>query len=52
MFSNKICALVILAILASSVAFADDIVVLDSGSADATLDIARNRGARIFVEPF
>jgi glycosyltransferase involved in cell wall biosynthesis len=36
----------------SSAAFADDIVVLDSGSADATLDIARARGARIFVEPF
>jgi glycosyltransferase involved in cell wall biosynthesis len=36
----------------SSAAFADDIVVLDSGSADATLDIARTLGARIFVEPF
>jgi glycosyltransferase involved in cell wall biosynthesis len=36
----------------SSAEFADDIVVLDSGSADATLDIARNRGARIFVESF
>ena len=36
----------------SSAAFADDIVVLDSASADATLDIARSHGARIFVEPF
>lgn len=36
----------------SSAAFADDIVVLDSGSADATLDIAKKHGARIFVEPF
>ena len=36
----------------SSATFADDIVVLDSGSADATLDIAKKYGARIFVEPF
>ncbi len=36
----------------SSAAFADDIVVLDSGSTDATLDIARRHNARIFVEPF
>ncbi len=36
----------------SSAAFADDIVVLDSGSADATLDIAKKHEARIFVEPF
>jgi glycosyltransferase involved in cell wall biosynthesis len=36
----------------SSAAFADDIVVLDSGSADATLDIAKKHGARVFVEPF
>jgi glycosyltransferase involved in cell wall biosynthesis len=36
----------------SSAAFADDVVVLDSGSADATLDIAKKHGARIFVEPF
>jgi glycosyltransferase involved in cell wall biosynthesis len=35
-----------------SAAFADDIVVLDSGSSDATVAIARERGARIFVEPF
>jgi len=30
-----------------SVAFADEIVVLDSGSTDATLDIARAHGARV-----
>jgi glycosyltransferase involved in cell wall biosynthesis len=36
----------------SSAAFADDIVVLDSGSADGTLEIAKKLGARIFVEPF
>ena len=36
----------------SSAAFADDIVILDSGSADATLDIAKKHNARIFVEPF
>ena len=30
-----------------SVAFADEIIVLDSGSADATCDIARQRGARV-----
>ncbi|MEP6485269.1 MAG: glycosyltransferase family 2 protein [Rudaea sp.] len=36
----------------SSVAFADDLVVLDSGSSDATVDIAKKYRARIFVEPF
>jgi glycosyltransferase involved in cell wall biosynthesis len=35
-----------------SVAFADDILILDSGSTDATLDIARRFGARVDVEPF
>jgi glycosyltransferase involved in cell wall biosynthesis len=30
-----------------SVAFADEIIVLDSGSTDATRDIARQRGARV-----
>jgi glycosyltransferase involved in cell wall biosynthesis len=30
-----------------SVAFADEIVVLDSGSGDATCDIARQKGARV-----
>lgn len=37
--------------LASAV-FADDIVVLDSGSTDATVEIAAKYKARIFVEPF
>ena len=35
-----------------SARFADEIVVLDSGSTDATPDIAAARGARWFVEPF
>jgi glycosyltransferase involved in cell wall biosynthesis len=35
-----------------SVAFADDIVVLDSGSTDATRDIAMRLGARVEVQPF
>ena len=30
----------------------DDVVVLDSGSTDATADIARAAGARVFVNPF
>lgn len=34
-----------------SVAFADEIVVLDSGSTDATREIARARGARVEVAP-
>lgn len=33
-----------------SVSFADDIVVVDSGSTDATVDIARELGCRVFVE--
>ncbi|QDE41002.1 glycosyltransferase family 2 protein [Luteibacter pinisoli] len=36
----------------ASVAFADDIVVLDSGSADATRDIAEQAGARVYVQAF
>jgi glycosyltransferase involved in cell wall biosynthesis len=36
----------------ASAAFADDIVMLDSGSTDNTLDIARQYAARIFIEPF
>ncbi|HQP66298.1 MAG TPA: glycosyltransferase family 2 protein [Quisquiliibacterium sp.] len=32
-----------------SVAFADEIVVVDSGSTDATVDIARRLGARVLV---
>jgi glycosyltransferase involved in cell wall biosynthesis len=35
-----------------SLAFCDEVVVLDSGSTDATLDIARRHGARIHVQPF
>lgn len=34
----------------TSVSFADDIVVVDSGSSDRTADIARVYGARVFVE--
>lgn len=36
----------------ASVSFADEIVVLDSGSQDATAEIAARHGARWFVEPF
>lgn len=36
----------------ASVAWADEVVVLDSGSTDATVDIAAARGARLFHEPF
>lgn len=36
----------------ASVAFADEIVVLDSGSRDETLEIARRHGARIEHQPF
>lgn len=36
----------------ASVAFAEDRVVLDSGSTDGTLEIAAKYGARIFHEPF
>lgn len=36
----------------ASARFADEIVVLDSGSTDATRDIAAAHGARWFVEPF
>jgi glycosyltransferase involved in cell wall biosynthesis len=32
--------------------FADEIVVLDSGSADATVEIARRHGARVATHPF
>ncbi|MEJ2697225.1 MAG: glycosyltransferase family 2 protein [Candidatus Sulfobium sp.] len=34
----------------AGVSFADDIVVVDSGSADGTLSIAREFGCRVFVE--
>lgn len=36
----------------ASAAFADELVVLDSGSTDDTVAIAREYGARVFVEPF
>ena len=36
----------------ASAAFADDIVVLDSGSSDATVEIAAKYKARVFSEPF
>lgn len=41
-----------LAACLDSAAFADDIVVLDSGSSDDTVAIASARGARVYVEPF
>lgn len=36
----------------ASVDFADDLVVLDSGSHDSTLDIAAKHNAHVFREPF
>ncbi len=36
----------------ASVAWSDDVVVLDSGSTDATLDVATAHGARVLVRPF
>jgi glycosyltransferase involved in cell wall biosynthesis len=36
----------------SSVQWAQEIVIVDCGSTDATLQIARNAGARIFEEPW
>jgi len=36
----------------ASVAWADDLVVLDSGSTDATVQIAAKYKARLFTEPF
>ena len=36
----------------ASLAFCDEIVVLDSGSSDDTRAIAERHGARIYVEPF
>lgn len=36
----------------ASAAFADEIVVLDSGSRDDTVTIARRHGARVEVQPF
>ena len=36
----------------SSVAWADEIVLVDSGSKDRTCEIAREQGARVIVEPW
>ncbi len=36
----------------ASLAFCDELVVLDSGSSDATAEISLNHGARLMVEPF
>ena len=36
----------------ASTAGCDDVVVLDSGSTDRTAEIARDSGARVFVNPF
>jgi glycosyltransferase involved in cell wall biosynthesis len=36
----------------ASVAKADDVVILDSGSTDRTVEIARTAGARVFTNPF
>lgn len=34
-----------------SVSFADEVLVVDSGSRDATLEVARSRGARVLTRP-
>lgn len=39
-------------VLSSIVNFVDDLVILDSGSSDRTLDIAKNFNARIFYREF
>lgn len=36
----------------ASVAFCDELIVLDSDSADTTRDIAKRHGATVFTEPF
>ncbi|QNN69278.1 glycosyltransferase family 2 protein [Thermomonas carbonis] len=36
----------------ASIAWSDDVVVLDSGSTDATVEIAQARGARVITRPF
>ena len=35
-----------------SIAWADELVLVDSGSTDGTLDIAKEFNAKIFVEPW
>lgn len=36
----------------ASVAWSDDVVVLDSGSTDATIAVAKEHGARVLMRPF
>lgn len=36
----------------SSLSFCDELIVVDSGSEDATCEVARNAGARVFTRPF
>src|SRR5580704_5476845 len=36
----------------ASVRFADEIVIVDSGSTDATVEIATRAGAKVFTEPW
>jgi glycosyltransferase involved in cell wall biosynthesis len=38
--------------LESVKAIADEVILVDSGSTDSTVDLARARGARVFVEPW
>ena len=35
-----------------SLGFADEVLVLDSGSSDGSIEIAKRRGARVLIEPF
>ena len=36
----------------ASVRFAQEIIVVDSGSTDRTVEIAREHGAQVFIEPW